>query len=284
MKPIPVHILKERTDQGVILKRFESSVRYNEHIKHQEAHRDDHYIFFLLEKGSASLMIDFETMHLPGGSIYYVLPSQVHQPLHSNVADGWFIAVDTALIHAQCRKVFEGNLLLQQPVCPDVAQVKQLNELLLLLQFKCEEEKNGTLGTLAWHSLLTSFLATVAGHYERCLGLEIKSSRATQITAQFRTLLTAEIRTLKSPAAFAERLNVSEAYLSEALKKATGFTALYWIQQEVMMEAKRLLYYSPLTVKEIAHQLGYTDHSYFSRLFRKVAGVPANEFRVQNRK
>lgn len=284
MKPIPVHVLKERTDQGLLIKRFTGGEEYNDEIKRHQPHRDDHYIFFLLEQGSASLMIDFETLILPGGCLYYVLPSQVHQPIRSDVTDGWFIAVDTALVPAECRKVFEGNLLLQQPVCPGAAQTAQLKELLYLLQTRCEEERGGTFGTLAWRSLLTSFLATVAGHYERSLGLQIKSSRAAQITAQFRALLSAEMRTLKSPAAFAARLNVTEAYLSEALKKATGFTASYWIQQEVMMEAKRLLYYSPLTVKEIAYQMGYTDHSYFSRLFRKVAGMPANAFREQNRK
>lgn len=50
------------------------------------------------------------------------------------------------------------------------------------------------------------------------------------------------------------------------------------------MEAKRLLYYSQLTVKEIAHDLGYEDHSYFSRMFRKVTGVSAITFRDQYRK
>lgn len=284
MKPIPVHILRERTDQGLLLKHFVRGIRYDEQMTYTEAHRDDHYIFFLLGKGSASLMIDFNEMSLPQNCLYYVLPSQVHQPIRSIAADGWFVAVDTALVPAECRKVFEGNLLLQQPVCLEVAQTKQLNDLLILLQTKCEEEKSGAFSQLALHSLLTSFLAMVAGFYERSLGLEIKTSRPAQITAQFRNLLSAEMHTLKSPAAFAARINVSESYLSEALKKTTGFPALYWIQQEVMMEAKRLLYYSPLTVKEIAHQLGYTDHSYFSRLFKKVTGVAANAFREQNRK
>ena len=105
-----------------------------------------------------------------------------------------------------------------------------------------------------------------------------------QLRSQFKNLLTNEIREVKSPEAYAAKLNISEAYLSETLKKTTGFPPSYWIQQEVVMEAKRLLYHSDLTVKEISHALGYTDHSYFSRLFTKITGISALTFRKQYRK
>jgi len=79
-------------------------------------------------------------------------------------------------------------------------------------------------------------------------------------------------------------LNVSETYLNEALKKVTGLSVSYWIQQEVLLEAKRLLYYSEMNVKEIAHTLGYTDHTYFSRLFKKTEGTTPLLFRTHYRK
>ena len=53
----------------------------------------------------------------------------------------------------------------------------------------------------------------------------------------------------------------------------------YWIQHELVLEAKRLLYYSDLTVKEVAFALGYDDHAYFSRLFSKVTGMSPGSFR-----
>ncbi len=284
MKQIPVHILKDRTDVGLQLKRFKKGVYSSDDESVIGAHRDDHYIFFVLESGSGSIVIDFNEMHLPGGCLYYVLPSQVHQRIQSEGIDGWFIAVDTSLVPAECRSIFEGRLFLQQPCPLNGTQLEQCHELLMLLFAKYEEERNGTFGLMALHALLKSFLAIAAGCYDHNEGPDVKVSRPAQITAQFRDLLAAEMRIIKSPADFAARLNVSETYLSEAIKKATGFPASYWIQQEVMMEAKRLLYYSQLTVKEIAHDLGYTDHSYFSRLFRKVTGIPANVFREQYRK
>jgi len=63
----------------------------------------------------------------------------------------------------------------------------------------------------------------------------------------------------------------------------TGSTVSYWIQQELFTESKRLLYHSDAAVKEIAHELGYRDHSYFIRSFRKACGSSPSKFRAVNR-
>jgi len=284
MKNIPVHILRDRTDLGIQIKRFTKGPPRTAQQEVAGDHRDDHYIFFLLEKGSGSLVIDFNEMHLPEGCLYYILPSQVHQRIRNQHCDGWYIAVDTSLVPSECRSVFEGSLFLQQPVLLDTKQLKLCQELLMLLLSTFREEKNGIFESMTLHALLRSFLGIAAGCYDQTEGKNHKVSRPAQLTSQFRDLLALQMRTIKSPSDFAARLNVSETYLSEAIKKVTGFPASYWIQQEVIMEAKRLLYYSQLTVKEIAHDLGYEDHSYFSRIFKKVTGIPAIVFRQQYRK
>jgi AraC family transcriptional activator of pobA len=93
-----------------------------------------------------------------------------------------------------------------------------------------------------------------------------------------------EYKQLKSPGDYAAALHLSLSYLNEAVKEATGFTITYWIHQEVMLEAKRLLYHSSCTVKEIAYELGYEDPTYFSRLFKKTVGKTPGDFREQYRK
>ncbi|NHA06641.1 AraC family transcriptional regulator [Mucilaginibacter sp. HC2] len=286
MNNIPLHLLKDKTGLGLGL-----------HIKHfikgepserdpaiLGAHRDDHYIFFVLEDGVGSVVIDFNKVQLSGGMLYYILPTQVHHRILSEEVGGWYIAVDTSLISPQCRKVFEGQLFLQQPYTFNDTQLRQCQNLLSLLLEKYHEDDNDPFYATTIHALLKSFLNIAAGCYNGYSGTNLKVSRPAQLTSQFKSLLVAELRSNKSPADYAAMLNVSEAYLSEALKKVTGFPVSYWIQQEVTMEAKRLLYYSQLTVKEIAHTLGFTDHSYFSRLFRKVTGTSAIAFREQYRK
>lgn len=284
MKDIPVHLLKDRTSTGLYLKHFKKGEIPADDLVTLGAHRDDHYIFFVLEEGSGSLMIDFNEVQLSGSLLYYVLPTQVHHRIRNEEAEGWFVAVDTSLIPPGCRNVFESSLLLQQPYTLDQAQLKQYRNLLTLLFEKYKEDDTSPFYMAVIHALLQSFITIAAGCYNAYACADLKVARPAQLSSQFKNLLLTELRSTKSPAAYAAMLNVSESYLSEALKNTTGFPVSYWIQQEVMVEAKRLLYYSQLTVKEIAHDLGYADHSYFSRLFRKVTGTSAIAFREQNRK
>jgi len=88
--------------------------------------------------------------------------------------------------------------------------------------------------------------------------------------------------TVKRPTEYAQQLNISSPYLNECVKKTTGHSVSYHIQQRIILEARRLLYHSDLSVKEIATELGYDDYPYFSRLFSKVTGMTALGFRNKN--
>ncbi len=283
MKQIPVELLRDRTRSGLQVSLFKTGDVPADKAALLGAHRDDHYIFFVLMQGQGSVAVDFQEMKLPEHSLYFVLPAQVHERIYNKAASGWFIAVDTALVPPECRNVFEGRLQVQQPYVLNTAQLKQCNKILTVLSQKFAEKEITPFYNMAVHSLLGSFLAMAADYYCGDTGPHLKVSRPAQLTARFKKLLHSEIRSVKSPAGFAARLHVSESYLNEVLKKTTGFPISYWIHQEVILEAKRLLYYSELTVKEIADHLGYNDYSYFSRLFRKVEGISPREFRQRYR-
>lgn len=68
---------------------------------------------------------------------------------------------------------------------------------------------------------------------------------------------------------FAEILQSTEAKLNELAKLHTGKTAQNVIYSLVVSEAKRLLIYGNLSVKEVAFKLGFNDPFYFSNFFKK---------------
>jgi AraC family transcriptional activator of pobA len=283
VKDIPVHQLNDRTNGGIEIRYFKKDETPKE-VNTLGAHRDDHYMFFLMETGNASLMIDFDELFLTPASIYYILPGQVHYRKKNGSAAGWFIAIDPLIVPPGCRNVFEDHLLLQKPIVLNDEQFGQCKRLLILLEEKHRESCENPFYNAIVHSLIKSFLAMAASYFNCATNAIARSSRPAQLSQDFKKLLVQNLKTIKSPSEYAELLNVSESYLNEALKKITGFTVSYWITYEVMLEAKRLLYYSQLTVKEIAHSLGYEDHAYFSRLFKRAANVTALEFRMRYRK
>ena len=66
---------------------------------------------------------------------------------------------------------------------------------------------------------------------------------------------------LKRPGDYAQKLNISAPYLNECIKNATGHSVSQHIQDRIILEAKRLLYHSDKSVKEIATELGFDDLS-----------------------
>lgn len=127
-------------------------------------------------------------------------------------------------------------------------------------------------------ALLSAYIGMIAEIYHKGLPASI-NSRCGVITSQFKALLSANYRTIKSPSQYASLLNISPVYLNEAVKKTAGMNVSLCIRAETMMQAKRLLFYTRMSVKEIALELGYDDCTYFTRLFTKTSALSPVQFR-----
>lgn len=84
-----------------------------------------------------------------------------------------------------------------------------------------------------------------------------------------------------SLAPIAERYNVSTAYISALVRKATGHTFKTLLQNKRMDKAAQLLRQSALPVEDILAAVGYSNSSYFYRLFRTVYGMTPAEYRAK---
>lgn len=271
MNSIPIDQLQHKTNTGLQIAFFRPED--NEENAEQIAHRDDHYIFFLLKSGSGNVKVDAHDVLITGNHLFYILPTQVHYRIKTDRAEGWFLAVDTSLIAPNLRDAFERQSSLQVPCKLNKKEVKQFSILLNLLHSQSVERRNDKYYQQIIHSLAQSFLAMAARSYSAPEKPDPAHIRSAELVRQLKDLLTAHSHNIKSPSAYASKLNVSLGYLNETIKKATGSTVSYWIGQEILNEAKRLLNYTDADVKQIAQELGYAHPAYFSRLFHKLSGV-----------
>ncbi|MCD0488077.1 helix-turn-helix transcriptional regulator [Pedobacter sp. MC2016-14] len=100
------------------------------------------------------------------------------------------------------------------------------------------------------------------------------------LQSYFETKMTQELG-LPTVNFMAKSLNFSSRYLSDVLKQETGKTTLELIHLYIITEAKNLLKEGGMNIAEISYSLGFENPTYFSRLFKKEAGVSPNYFRDQ---
>jgi two-component system response regulator YesN len=77
----------------------------------------------------------------------------------------------------------------------------------------------------------------------------------------------------------AKQVAVNPAYLSYSFTKHCGQNFLEYVTQYRISKAKELLLQTAMQVQEIAHQIGYTDIAYFTRVFHRTTGLTPGNYR-----
>lgn len=104
-------------------------------------------------------------------------------------------------------------------------------------------------------------------------------SAAEMITGKFRELIHNHIKDDHQVNFYAALLNVTPNHLNKCVKTVTGKSAVKWIDENILLEAKYLLFQTSLSVGEIAAKVGFEDQSYFSRFFKKAEGFSPVQYR-----
>jgi len=285
MKKIPLHNIHAGATCGILVKHFRhGKITQNGHLAGSVdyAHRDNYYIFILQEKGKNRLLIDFKECKLSGAAVLCILPGQVHIGVERKGGVGWLLAIDPVFVKDNCKEIFEKLLFSGNTIALDEASLADLLSCIMLLDKKIGADSSQSVSYVV-SFLAMSFVSLVAEQFQN-LQPVMSGKRTAAITRQFKMLLAENFKNKKKPSQYAALLNISPPYLNEAVKTTTGFTASYWIQYEIALEAKRLLFYTDMHIKEISFNLGYEDYSYFTRIFTKITGMPPVQFRKIYRK
>jgi len=246
----------------------------------EQPERHDRHSLFLVEEGTVILEIDFQYYQIQAPSVVYMHPDQVHRVIGFENITVTALGIENESLKPDYIKLFEA-ISTPGPLPLNPESFMLLKEA-ASLSLKLAGRKQAQLHDEALADSCNLFAALVLSLYLELEKPASKLSRAEQVTQLFRQALASGFAKLKRPADYAGRLNISTPYLNECVKTATGQPVTFHIQQRIILEAKRLLYHSDRSLKEIAGALGYDDYAYFSRLFAKVTGKPPLTFRRKN--
>ena len=287
MNKIPNYALYGETAQPVwheSLHVESISQRSGAHNWEIAAHRHEGLLQLLyLQSGAGEVLFDSDHVQARAPCVVYV-PAQVVHGFH------WAGAVEGQVITAaqhpleSIAQVLAPNLLAQVRK-PQVIALPQWDAeedpLLPLCSALREEYHNRAREHVACSmSLLLTLVIQVLRHEPQARAGEprLPSRRSQQLT-RFRELVDMHYRAHWSLGDYAGELGLTLATLGRLCQEHLGMTPMNVINARLVLEAKRALGHSSLSVKEIAHELGFVDVGYFSRFFRKHSGVSPSGFR-----
>jgi AraC-like DNA-binding protein len=223
-------------------------------------HKDDYFIFFFLQEGTIKGRIDFNEFEINECEVFCTIPGQVHSIIGLSNIKGWVLAIDAVFVKNEYKEIF--NKLHFKNIKPLLSQ-EESDELLQCISLvnKKYASNNELISQSVLHDLISSNIGIIAETYQKGFPA-IKSHRLMEITTQFNTLLSANYKTMKRPNQYASEIKISPVYLNEAVKSTTGLSVQDCIQNEIILQAKRLLYYTDLTIKEISLKIGCDDWAY----------------------
>lgn len=274
---IPIRYLNEDTafDAEVIhiLPNSERMKKVNDY----DAHIDDCYTIILITKGCGSMDVDFHTVHMSEGQLGVITPGQVHSNLCVEDCEFLMLRISPDMMESDYRSRIDDYSLTGKPI-----RLTEDTKTLLCDTMQLLSRLIASMGdTQSMKGVVFNMLSVILGIITPLIlsGQPQRRLRTTEITVKFKQMLPQFIKQQKRPSFYANQLCISEVYLNEAVKKSTGMTPSEWIINAIMLEAKRLLRSTSLSIKEIAFELGYEDHTYFSRLFKKKTAMTPLIFR-----
>ncbi|MHC0054679.1 helix-turn-helix domain-containing protein [Actibacterium sp. D379-3] len=242
-----------------------------------------------LESGAGRVTVDNDAHDIPAGTVVWLPAGVVHGFTFDNPSKGLVLTVSTDYLAAAIAQASDETFLravMQSFVCrtltPDQPDGAALPDLLSLLEKEIRDRRPHSRGAV--EALLRLMLIGVGR-----LAMIQTVSRPVKITdariyQQFRDLNEAHFKEHWPIARYAGALGVTPDRLHAVCVATVGQGPRKLLHTRLLMEAKRLLIYTPLSVAEIGLQLGFNDPAYFSRFFAQKAGRNATAFRGQHRR
>jgi AraC family transcriptional activator of pobA len=245
-------------------------------------HKDDYFVFFFLQEGTGKVRVDFKEIEFSASVVFYTIPGQVHSIISMSDIKGWVLAIDAVFVKDEYKEIFNKLQYSTNKSSLNREAETELLQCISLINKKHVQSEEPTCQNIL-HDLVSAYIGMIAEIYQKGFPI-MKNNRYMEITSQFRTILSANYQTMKRPSQYASEMSISSIYLNEAVKNTTGFSVSECVQNEIILQAKRLLYYTDLPIKEIALKLGFDDWAYFTRLFTKSTTLTPSQFRKTNLK
>lgn len=284
---IPVYSLHNFSSQGRISQQFQVEVfDANRHFSVKYPHRHDFFEVLYLSKGSGFHVIDGNKYEIQPPCVFFMSPGQAHKIEFSGDIEGYiFIFTAEFYLINQTNQ----NRLIEFPFFFTIRQENRP----LLLEYKedvifletlfrkgiAEIEKGNDYSIDLMRSVLDLILTSCAILYKSDEN-SLSKGRGHVVVKRFFQLVEENYQFNLPVNEYAGKLAITPNHLTQTVNQLTGKTSSQIIKSKQVLEIKRLLVHTNLSITEIATRLNFPDQSYFTKFFKRETGISPLQYRA----
>lgn len=260
----------------------------NRHFSVKYPHRHDFFEVLYLLKGSGYHVIDGNKYEIKPPCVFFMSPGQAHKLELSSDIEG-FIFIFTADFYLLNRS--NQNSLIEFPFFYTIHQdnpplllenegdIRFLEN--LFRQSIAEISRPGDYFLEMLRSILDLILTTCAARYQVNENM-LNKGKGQILVKRFFHLVEENHQKKLSMSDYSGMIGVTSNHLTQTVKLLTGKTSTQIIKAKQLLEIKRLLVHTNLSVSEIANQLNFEDQSYFTKFFKRETGITPIQYRADS--
>ena len=237
-------------------------------------------------RGQWDLRISGRVYSITEGALLILAPNQLIETVSTSEdlsTRSVIVSLDVILEHPSPIDINILNIALRKPVLPlPQARMARLLEYLDFLEKRYWETGNVYREEIS-KTLLYALMLEICDIHRRDAGeqADVPKPKQEQLTDDFLKLLTTHFRTEHHVGFYADKLNRTPKYLSEAIRRISGRSVPEWISTMLVSETKMLLKATDKTVLEISEELNFSSPSVFVQFFRHNTGITPLQYRKQ---
>lgn len=236
------------------------------------------YFIVLIDSGSITYNLDLKDITLTDGQLLFAMPNQVFTPPAKTAGLKYWKALfdENTLALLPQQFPFLVNPLHSPVITFDDAARERVRKVFEILnRILYVDQTTDTEIILAYLNLLLTELNSA--YFKQTEPTQILNANLSKFI-EFKLIVETHLAEQPSVHTIADKLALTPNSLYRIVKEFSGVSPKDFFSNRLMIEAQRKLLYSPLSVKELAYELGFNDPDYFSRFFKKCTGKSVREF------
>ncbi|MBF0543157.1 MAG: AraC family transcriptional regulator [Candidatus Riflebacteria bacterium] len=247
-------------------------------------HRVNFYHLILFTQGTGVHSVDFIDYTYDSRTLLLISKGQVHQFHVNNANKGIVIVFTSEFLYENATEsnlfhslhVFESAL-----IAPSIqltgAQKELLQKFSQAIYSEFQQPIDDLSAEILRHLLRVMLLQIARIHEKVLLAQRIAPNYKEFVT--FRRFVERDLGKSRKVEYYAGLLDVSTKKLNEILRKILNKTAKEFIEENVILEARRLLTQGDLPIKEVSARLGFSEPTNLVKFFKKHTNTSPAEFR-----